>query len=117
MSMHIKFMGEYNSTTSYYGIVDKKYNFTAEVIYFSGQKSYIINSIKWTEEPKNKDKAESRIINVLMNWHKNKFVLSNFIEEDKVDIINKIIKYNEAIEYLKISLKKGEKNESNEKDD
>ena len=54
MSMQVKFKDEYNSTTSYYGTVDKKYNFVAEVVYFSNQGNYVINSIKWIEKPMKK---------------------------------------------------------------
>ena len=63
MSMQLKFKDEYNSTTSYYGTVDKTYDFVTKVTYFSNKGSYIINSIEWIEEPKYKIKAESRITN------------------------------------------------------
>ena len=56
MSMQLKFKDEYNSTTSYYGTVDKKYDFVTKVTYFSNKESYIINSIEWIEEPKYKIK-------------------------------------------------------------
>ena len=105
--MQLKFKDEYNSTTSYYGTVDNKYNFVAEVIYFSGKGSYIINSIEWIEEPRYKIKAESRITNALTSWHRNKCTLSDFIDGERVDVVNEIITYGDKV--LKDFTKEGKR--------
>jgi len=97
MSMQLKFKDEYNSTTSYYGTVDKTYDFVTKVTYFSNKGSYIINSIEWIEEPKYKIKAESRITNALTSWHRNKCTLSDFIDGERVDVVNEIITYGDKV--------------------
>ena len=74
MSMQIKFKDDYNQTTHYFGTVIEpestnhgEYNFRVEVVYFSQQGSWIISSIEWVDEPKEKDKAEDRITKMVMD--------------------------------------------------
>ncbi len=78
MSMQIEFNDDYSETTYYYGTVklpDRKdsaeYRFTVSTVYFSNLGNWTINEIVWDDDgpPEKKDKAETRITEIVMNWH------------------------------------------------
>ena len=76
MSMQIEFKDDYNETTYYFGTVKEpestshgEYDFTVVIAYFSTQGSWTITEIIWDKEPTHKDKAESRISDMVMEWH------------------------------------------------
>ena len=76
MSMQIEFKDEYNETTYYFGTVKEpelsthgEYNFTVVVAKFSNNRNWVITEINWAEEPKEKDKAEKRITDIVKEWH------------------------------------------------
>ncbi len=77
MSMQIEFKDDYNETTYYFGTLrlpDRKdsgeYRFTVEVVYFSNLGNWTLNEIIWEEEPsEKKDKAETRIAEMVEEWH------------------------------------------------
>ena len=76
MSMQIEFKDEYNETTYYFGTVKEpeisthgECNFTVVVAKFSNNRNWVITEIEWAEEPKEKDKAEKRITDIVKEWH------------------------------------------------
>jgi len=76
MSMQIEFKDEYNETTYYFGTVKEpelsthgECNFTVVVAKFSNARNWVITEIEWSEEPKEKDKAEKRISDMVKVWH------------------------------------------------
>ena len=80
MSMQIEFRDEYNETTHYFGTLklpnrtdSGECRFTVEVVYFSNQGNWTVNNILWEgdiEIPKeDRDKAENRIKDIIMEWH------------------------------------------------
>ena len=76
MSMQIEFKDEYNETTYYFGTVIEpeisthgECNFTVVVAKFSNNRNWTITEIEWSEEPKEKDKAEKRISDMVQEWH------------------------------------------------
>jgi hypothetical protein len=68
--MTVKFRDHYTQVTSYFGDVDG-YKFVAEVKYTSISKKWLVTDIRWLfgEHPK-KDKAETRIDELVKGFFK-----------------------------------------------
>ena len=91
--MQIEFKDDYNETTYYFGTVKEPEStsrndsdFVVEVVYFSSQGNWTVSSIEWVDEPEDKYKAEERITEMVMDWHKGRcFPKQNFIKESHPD--------------------------------
>ena len=90
MSMQIEFKDEYNETTYYFGTVKEpelsshgEYNFTVVVAKFSNARNWVITEIEWSDEPKEKDKAEKRIADIVKEWHGERCDIKMTVELDK----------------------------------
>jgi len=105
MSMQIEFKDEYNETTYYFGTVKEpelsthgECNFTVVVAKFSNAKNWVINEINWSEEPKEKDKAEKRISDMVHEWHDKKCDIHMVIEPKDKDNVISLDEYAEDID-------------------
>jgi len=97
MSMQIEFKDKYNETTYYFGTVKEpelsthgECNFTVVVAKFSNSRNWVITEIEWSEEPKEKDKAEKRISNMVHEWHGKRCDIGMTIELDDKDHISNL---------------------------
>ena len=92
MSMQIEFDDDYNETTYYFGTVKYpessthgEHRFTVSVVYFSNLGHWNINEIVWDEEPtEDKDKAETRISEMVLGWHGDKCDITMIIKSKEV---------------------------------
>jgi len=90
MSMQIKFNDDYAETTYYYGTLklpnrtdSGEYRFTVSVVYFSNLGNWTVQEIIWDgdEPPEKKDKAETRIADMVKEWHGKKCDITMIIDK------------------------------------
>ena len=96
MSMQIEFKDDYNETTYYFGTLELperkdsgSYRFTVELVYFSNLGNWTLNEIIWEEDPpEKKDKAETRISEMVEEWHGKKCDITMIIEPKDKNVIS-----------------------------
>ena len=75
MSTHIQMADEYNQVTTYYGVLDNKYQFMVEVLYSSEEGNHNIDSIEFLAIKRIDDmpkeywsKSKEKIKDFIMKW-------------------------------------------------